>query len=89
MWSTRVDVSVTVGEGNMVQQLTIDAMRPSDWSAVRSIYRDGLATGLAAFMLTPPNWKDWNAGHLQVGRQVARQSGDIVGWSALAPVADT
>lgn len=73
----------------MDNEYTIDAMQPSDWAAVQSIYREGLATGLAAFMLTPLIWKDWDAGHLKVGRQVARRSGDILGWSALAPVADT
>lgn len=69
---------------------TIDDMRKHDWKQVRNIYREGLATGLAAFMLDPPIRKVWDAGHLMVGRFVARtDNAAIVGWSALAPVPDT
>lgn len=68
----------------------IDEMKPDDWDQVRKIYREGLATGLAAFMTNPPSWKAWDAGHLAVGRLVARMDdGVIAGWSALAPVPDT
>lgn len=68
----------------------IDDMEPGDWDQVRAIYREGLATGLAAFMTNPPSWKAWNAGHLTLGRLVARtDDGAIAGWSALAPVPDT
>lgn len=68
----------------------IDAMKQNDWKLVREIYREGLATGLAAFMLNPPLWKTWDAGHLAVGRLIARtDDGAIAGWSALAPVPDT
>lgn len=68
----------------------IDAMRRDDWAQVRAIYRQGLATGLAAFMLEPPRWGEWDAGHLTVGRLVARApDGGVLGWSALAPVPDT
>lgn len=68
----------------------IEIMEPGDWDQVRKIYREGLATGLAAFMTNPPSWKAWDAGHLTVGRLVARsEDGAIAGWSALAPVPDT
>lgn len=68
----------------------IDSMDRRDWKQVREIYREGLATGLAAFTLSPPLWKTWDAGHLTVGRLVARaDDGVIAGWSALAPVPDT
>jgi L-amino acid N-acyltransferase YncA len=67
----------------------IGEMQRRDWSQVRAIYGEGLATGLAAFMLTPPVWRVWDKGHLALGRTVARQDdGRIVGWSALAPVPD-
>lgn len=68
---------------------TIEEMQRSDWSQVRAIYGEGLATGLAAFMLTPPRWPAWDAGHLSLGRTVARGAdGAVLGWSALAPVPD-
>ena len=67
----------------------IGEMTRQDWGAVRTIYGEGLATGLAAFMVDPPRWEDWDAGHLAIGRFIARD-GDarVLGWSALAPVAD-
>lgn len=70
-------------------EFVIDGMRREDWPSVRDIYAEGLATGLAAFMLKPPGWKVWDAGHLPVGRLVARhEDGRLLGWSALAPVPD-
>lgn len=69
---------------------TMDEMAPSDWNGVRRIYAEGLATGLASFTTTPPGWQDWDAGHLELGRLVARaESGDLCGFAALAPVPDT
>jgi L-amino acid N-acyltransferase YncA len=71
-------------------QFAIDGMRRADWAQVRGIYREGLATGLAAFMRTPPGWKTWDARHLPLGRLVARhRDGAVVGWAALTPVPDT
>lgn len=67
----------------------IDQMGRLDWARVRAIYREGLVTGLAAFTLNPPIWKVWDAGHLTIGRLVARQGNTILGWAALGPVADT
>ena len=70
-------------------EIHIEAMLKKDWVQVRTIYGQGLATGIAAFMTTPSRWKDWNAGHLEICRNVARDdAGMVLGWSALAPVAD-
>lgn len=61
-----------------------------DWKQVRVILAEGLATGLAAFRLTPPLWRDWTAGHLEIGRIAARTpEGRMLGWAALSPVPDT
>ena len=71
-------------------KFVIDTMQRQHWKQVRAIYGEGLASGLAAFMSAPPVWKSWHAGHLLLGRVVARQNdGCILGWSALAPVPDT
>jgi len=61
----------------------------TDWPAVRDIYAEGLATGIAAFMSRPPSQPDWNAAHLPFGRLVARADDTVLGWAALTPVADT
>ena len=72
----------------------IGAMKRKDWVQVRTIYGQGLATGIAAFMMFSPVWKVWDAGHLPLARTVAREDasegdGRVLGWAALAPVADT
>ncbi len=68
----------------------IETMQRDDWTAVRAIYGEGLATGLAAFTTSPPKWGAWNAGHLDIGRLVARQDdGSGAGLAALSPVPDT
>jgi phosphinothricin acetyltransferase len=71
-------------------EFNIDTMHRKDWVQVRTIYGQGLATGIAAFMSVPPVWKDWDAGHMTLGRIVARDdAGHVLGWTALAPVPDT
>ena len=71
-------------------EFVIEPMQRHHWVEVRAIYGQGLATGLAAFMSAPPVWENWHAGHLSIGRIVARQDdGRLLGWSALAPVPDT
>ena len=68
----------------------IDAMRRQDWKHVRAIYAEGLAAGIASFLWKPPLWRDWDAGHLTLGRFVARDKIDaVLAWAALAPVPDT
>jgi L-amino acid N-acyltransferase YncA len=64
----------------------IDALRPDDWQAVRTIYLEGLATGLATFETEAPCWEDWDAGHLSICRFAARQQGTLIGWAVLSPV---
>ena len=73
----------------MRSSFVIEDMQRHDWRHVRAIYAEGLATGLAAFMRNPPLWKAWDRGHLACGRLVARGEDAILGWSAIAPVADS
>jgi phosphinothricin acetyltransferase len=70
----------------ILNELTIERMKPEDWEAVRSIYQDGLATGNATFETDVPEWKDWDQSHLRHCRLVARRKDQIVGWAALSPV---
>ena len=64
----------------------VEEMRDVDWEAVRSIYREGIATGNATFEMDVPDWEDWNEGHLRDCRFVARKGERVVGWAALSPV---
>jgi L-amino acid N-acyltransferase YncA len=64
----------------------IDFMTPDDWEQVRDIYLDGIATGHATFETNAPDWDQWDAGHLEVCRLVARDGAKILGWAALSAV---
>ncbi|QHC72221.1 GNAT family N-acetyltransferase [Rathayibacter sp. VKM Ac-2801] len=64
----------------------IRAMTPEDWASVETIYREGIATGHATFEAEPPTWEAFDAGKLDVGRLVAVDRDQILGWAALSPV---
>ena len=66
--------------------VTVQKMRDEDWEAVRTIYREGIATGDATFETDAPDWEEWNKSHLRDGRLVAWEGEQIVGWAALSPV---
>jgi len=66
--------------------VSIEAMTPEDWEAVRTIYLEGIATGHATFETEAPSWEKWDAARLRVGRLVARVDQWVVGWAALSPV---
>jgi phosphinothricin acetyltransferase len=66
--------------------MTITALLPEHWSAVKAIYEDGLATGQASFQTNAPSWEEWDASHLKHSRLVALDSQTVAGWAALTPV---
>lgn len=66
-------------------QIRIDLMRPADADAVLGIYGEGIATGIATFDTIVPSWPEWDAAHRPDCRFVARITGQVVGWTALAP----
>ena len=66
--------------------MTIDALLPPDWPAVRRIFEEGLDIG--TFEELVPTWDEWNRGHLVWPRLVARDNGEILGWAALAPYSE-
>lgn len=66
--------------------LRIEPMQPTDWDAVRAIYREGIATGNATFETDAPPWEEWDAKHLTTCRLVARDDDGVIGWAALSPV---
>ncbi|HET9242272.1 MAG TPA: GNAT family N-acetyltransferase [Gaiella sp.] len=66
--------------------VTLRAMTPSDWPAVRRIYAAGIATGVATFETEVPSWEAWDRAHLAVPRLVAEAGNAIVGWIAVTRV---
>ncbi|SDN10610.1 phosphinothricin acetyltransferase [Psychrobacillus sp. OK028] len=70
----------------MKQNITISKMISSDWDRVREIFIEGIQTANATFRTEAPNWEDWDQGHLNICRFVAKLDGEVVGWVALSPV---
>src|SRR3970282_1056037 len=68
--------------------IAVRPMRPDDWPAVRRIYAEGIATGLATFETAAPDWPAWNASHLEACRLVATGGGGLAGRAGLRPVSD-
>ena len=66
--------------------MTIEALLPTDWPAVRRIFEEGIDIG--TFEELVPTWDEWNRGHLVWPRLVARDDGEILGWAALAPYSE-
>jgi L-amino acid N-acyltransferase YncA len=63
----------------------IEPMTAADWPAVRRIYEEGIATGLATFERAAPEWEAWDLSHRPDCRLVARDAGgEVVGWVALS-----
>ena len=66
--------------------MTIEALLPIHWPAVKSIYEQGIATGQATFQTSAPTWEEWNGSHLTHSRLVALENDQVIGWAALTPV---
>lgn len=66
--------------------MKIEPITPEIYPKVRTIYEEGIATGMATFETSTPNWEFWDGAHLSYGRIVAMEAGEILGWASLAPV---
>ncbi|HEY7597228.1 MAG TPA: metalloregulator ArsR/SmtB family transcription factor [Actinophytocola sp.] len=68
------------------RDVAVRTLRPADWPAVRRIYAEGIATGIATFETTVPSRTALDAKWLPDHRWVAEAGGEVVGWTAAAPV---
>jgi phosphinothricin acetyltransferase len=64
----------------------IRPLTAADYPAVAAVFEEGIATGMATFETAAPAWSEWDEAHHAGFRFVAEEDGDVVGWSALAPV---
>jgi L-amino acid N-acyltransferase YncA len=61
----------------------------SDYPEIVRIYLEGIATGLATFETSAPDWPTWNQSHLPTCRLAAVDESDhLLGWAALSPVSN-
>jgi L-amino acid N-acyltransferase YncA len=63
----------------------IEEMLPADWEQAAYIYKEGINTGKATFQNEIPAWEEWNKGHINCCRLVARLVDRVIGWAALSP----
>nr|WP_246012645.1 GNAT family N-acetyltransferase [Myceligenerans xiligouense] len=61
-------------------------LREEDWAAVRRIYGEGIATGMATFETVVPSRASLDAKWLPGHRWVAEREGEVVGWAAATAV---
>ncbi|MGA6167852.1 helix-turn-helix domain-containing GNAT family N-acetyltransferase [Amycolatopsis magusensis] len=66
--------------------VTVRAMTDHDWDDVLRIYGEGIDTGIATFDTTTPSRDTLDALWLPGHRWVALLDGEVVGWTAAAPV---
>ena len=66
----------------------IEPLTAESWSAVRSIYLEGIDTGNATFEKSAPDWEQWSKSHLPACRFVAIAERQVVGWTALSAVSN-
>ena len=79
------------GPADVPGDVTVRALEPDDWPAVRRIYAEGIATGIATFETAVPNRASLEAKWLPGHRWVAElddNPGEVVGWTALSPVSN-
>ncbi|HKK11621.1 MAG TPA: GNAT family N-acetyltransferase [Flavobacteriaceae bacterium] len=67
-------------------ELVVRPLIKADWETVSRIYTEGIATGIATFETTVPNWKVWNEKYIQHCRIVAELNSEVVGFAVLSPV---
>lgn len=66
--------------------ISLIPMLPEHAPAVLEIYGHGIASGMATFETTVPNWDTFNLKYLPHSRIIAMVENAPVGWAALIPV---
>jgi L-amino acid N-acyltransferase YncA len=69
-----------------VRVMNLRSMTASDWTTVRSIYEEGIATNQATFETQAPSWEQWDTAHHKFARIVLVIEDEIKGWAALSRV---
>lgn len=70
---------------DLPDDVTVRALEPRDWPAVRRIYAEGIATGDATFETEVPDRRTLDSKWLPDHRWVAEVDGRVAGWTAISP----
>ncbi|QUH01871.1 metalloregulator ArsR/SmtB family transcription factor [Saccharopolyspora erythraea] len=73
---------------NLACDVTVRPLEAGDWSAVRRIYAEGIATGNATFETEVPTRRALESKWLPGHRWVAELEGEIAGWAAASQVSN-
>jgi L-amino acid N-acyltransferase YncA/DNA-binding transcriptional ArsR family regulator len=71
---------------DLPEDVTVRALEDRDWTAVRRIYAEGIATGNATFETETPSRRALEAKWLPEHPWVAEVDGQVTGWTAITPV---
>ncbi|XVV07379.1 helix-turn-helix domain-containing GNAT family N-acetyltransferase [Actinosynnema sp. CA-248983] len=74
------------GPGDLPADVTVRAMTEDDWTDVRRIYGEGIATRNATFETETPSRRTLDAKWLPDHRWIAEIDGAVAGWAAATPV---
>ena len=66
--------------------MNIRPLIASDYPQVATIYKKGLATGIATFETEVPDWNTWNLKFLECCRYVLENNDVVIGWCTLSSV---
>lgn len=67
--------------------LTIRPFAIDDYPSVMTIYQQGIDSGNATFLSSPPDWASWNQSRCADCRLIAEYHHKVQGWAALSLVA--
>lgn len=67
-------------------EIAVRSLISSDFLEVTSIYKAGIATGMATFETKVPSWDVWDNKYIDTCRIVAEVEGQVVGFAVLSQV---
>lgn len=70
---------------DLPDDVAVRALQPADWSAVRRIYAEGIATGDATFETEVPERRSLESKWLPDHRWIGEVDGQVAGWTAISP----
>jgi L-amino acid N-acyltransferase YncA len=71
---------------DLPEDVTVRALEERDWTAVRRIYTEGIATGHATFETETPSRRALESKWLPEHRWVAEINGEVAGWTTITRV---
>ena len=66
--------------------MKIEVLEKKHYASVSKIYKEGLATGIASFETSIPEWENWDEKFLKQCRYVALIKNEVVAWCSLTSV---